>query len=149
MPQPNTTSQNPKPPSTAETNLSLWMYLPRRMPSMSETATLTRCPGDLRTAAMTWAGVAEAGMDVLPGNRFIVCAGGLGLDWRAIHSNAGSDASSGRRAVPRCRLVRVRRAVRRLDRVGADGYRRRSDNSRGDHAHGRPAIAAAVIGAGE
>src|SRR5688572_3590118 len=41
MSQPKTTSQKPKPPSTAEKNLSRWMYLPRRMPSMSETATFT------------------------------------------------------------------------------------------------------------
>src|SRR5689334_22235077 len=51
MSQPNTTSQKPKPPSTAEKNLSRWMYLPRRMPSMSETATFTLPSGDLRIAS--------------------------------------------------------------------------------------------------
>src|SRR6185503_3316373 len=49
MSQPNTTSQKPKPPSTAEKNLSRWMYLPRRMPSMSETATFTLAVSDLRS----------------------------------------------------------------------------------------------------
>src|SRR5574339_582101 len=51
MSQPYTTSQNPKPPSTAEANLSLCRTLPRRMPSMSETATFTPGVGDLSTSA--------------------------------------------------------------------------------------------------
>src|SRR5687767_9393341 len=51
MSQPRTTSQNPKPPSTAEKNLSRWMYFPRRMPSMSETATFTLPTWDLRIAS--------------------------------------------------------------------------------------------------
>src|SRR4029079_5915907 len=42
------------------------MYLPRRMPSMSETATLTRVPGALRTASITLAGVNATGIVSLP-----------------------------------------------------------------------------------
>jgi hypothetical protein len=51
MSQPNTTSQKPKPLSTAEKNLSRWMYLPRSTPSMSETATFTLPMVDLRIAS--------------------------------------------------------------------------------------------------
>src|SRR5437870_8696374 len=53
MSQPKTTSQKPNPPSTAEKNLSLWMYLPRSTPSMSETATFTLPAGELRTDSRT------------------------------------------------------------------------------------------------
>src|SRR5438874_4449103 len=53
MSQPKTTSQKPKPPSTAEKNLSLWMYLPRSTPSMSETATFTLGLAELRIASRT------------------------------------------------------------------------------------------------
>src|SRR6185295_15489400 len=53
MSQPNTTSQKPKPDSTAEKNLSRWMYLPRRIPSMSETATFTLPISDLRIFSTT------------------------------------------------------------------------------------------------
>src|SRR5678815_2979462 len=53
MSQPNTTSQKPKPDSTAEKNLSRWMYLPRRMPSMSETATFTLPTCDRRSDSTT------------------------------------------------------------------------------------------------
>src|SRR4029078_491057 len=38
------------------------MYLPRRMPWMSDTATLTRVPGALRTASRTFAGVTFCGI---------------------------------------------------------------------------------------
>src|SRR6185436_15886284 len=48
MSQPKTTSQKPKPPSTAEKNLSRCRYLPRSTPSMSETATFTLPTPDLR-----------------------------------------------------------------------------------------------------
>src|SRR5688572_26249664 len=51
MSQPKTTSQKPKPPSTAEKNLSRCRYLPRRIPSMSETATLILPTFDLRIAS--------------------------------------------------------------------------------------------------
>src|SRR6202165_5566719 len=51
MSQPNTTSQKPKPLSTAEKNLSRWMYLPRSTPSMSDTATFTLPMVDLRIAS--------------------------------------------------------------------------------------------------
>src|SRR5436305_754374 len=61
MSQPNTTSQKPKPPSTAEKNLSRCRYLPRSTPSMSAAATLTLPTGALRTASSTLAsGVAFA-----------------------------------------------------------------------------------------
>src|SRR5688572_9956172 len=53
MSQPNTTLQKPKPPSTAARNLSLWMYLPRRIPSMSETPTLTLPRGEARIWSRT------------------------------------------------------------------------------------------------
>src|SRR5215831_2919883 len=53
MSQPNTTSQNPKPPSSAPSNLSRCRYLPRRTPSMSDTATFTFASGEARTAAST------------------------------------------------------------------------------------------------
>src|SRR5690349_13255088 len=62
MSQPSTTSQKPKPPSRAERNLSTWMYLPRRMPSMSWTPTLTwvspRCLTifSASAAVLTWRG---------------------------------------------------------------------------------------------
>src|SRR5205809_4259434 len=51
MSHPNTTLQKPKPPSTAEKNLSRWMYLPRRIPSMSETATFTFPMVEFRSAS--------------------------------------------------------------------------------------------------
>src|SRR5689334_3918864 len=41
MSQPSTTSQKPKPPLAAPSNLSMCRYLPRRTPSMSLTATFT------------------------------------------------------------------------------------------------------------
>src|SRR6266581_3952533 len=66
MSQPNTTSQKPKPPSTAEKNLSLWRYLPRSTPSMSDTATLTRLPAALRTASSTFLAGRLCGMDGFP-----------------------------------------------------------------------------------
>src|SRR6185312_6515100 len=53
MSQPNTTSQKPKPPSTAEKNLSRCMYLPRRIPSMSATATFTFVAPDSRISSST------------------------------------------------------------------------------------------------
>ena len=46
MSQPNTTLQNPNPPSAADRNLSLCRYLPRKTPSMSVTATLTLPDGE-------------------------------------------------------------------------------------------------------
>src|SRR5512140_2484773 len=49
MSQPNTTSQNPNPPSTADMNLSLCRYLPRMTPSMSVTATFTLPDAELWT----------------------------------------------------------------------------------------------------
>ena len=49
MSQPNTTSQKPNPPSTADANLSLCRYLPRRTPSMSVTATFTLPEAELWT----------------------------------------------------------------------------------------------------
>src|SRR5258706_6853492 len=52
MSQPNTTLQNPKPLSSADRNLSLWIYFPRNTPSMSVTATLTRAAGDPFTDSM-------------------------------------------------------------------------------------------------
>src|SRR6266568_1570351 len=66
MSQPNTTSQKPKPPSTAEKNLSLWRYLPRSTPSMSDTATLTLLPAALRTASSTFLAGRFCGMDDFP-----------------------------------------------------------------------------------
>src|SRR5437660_2012484 len=63
------------------------MYLPRRIPSISDTATLTRWPGDFRTAAMTWAGMAEAGMRESPDNGFVI-------DPRARRRVASEDHSS-------------------------------------------------------
>src|SRR5258706_6090713 len=66
MSQPKTTSQKPKPPSAAEKNLSLWRYLPRSTPSMSDTATLTRLPGALRTASSTLLAGRSCGMDGVP-----------------------------------------------------------------------------------
>src|SRR6185437_10300725 len=53
MSQPNTTSQKPKPDSTAEKNLSRCMYLPRRMPSTSQTATLTLVVSEARISSRT------------------------------------------------------------------------------------------------
>src|SRR5450432_1632079 len=78
MSQPNTTSQKPKPPSTAEKNLSLCRYLPRRTPSMSATATLTRWPGSLRTASSTLLAAMFCGMSSLSGWRAVygLSAGG-------------------------------------------------------------------------
>src|ERR1700676_5256557 len=70
MSQPKTTSQNPKPPSgagcAAEKNLSLWRYLPRSTPSISDTATLTRLPGAVRTASSTFCGAIFCGIRFSP-----------------------------------------------------------------------------------
>src|ERR1700758_3635419 len=69
MSQPNTTSQKPNPPSAAEKNLSLWMYLPRSTPSMSDTATLTRVPAAARTASSTFLAGTSCGISAPRGCR--------------------------------------------------------------------------------
>ena len=99
---------------------------------MSETATLTRLPGDLRTASMTLAGVTRHGH----------LAGSSLLSMRCERSQRGSSAASERdgilasppasgrlavhvphrrprRAPRRRRAVRLRRAVRQVARAGA------------------------------
>src|SRR5215472_4764531 len=141
MSQPNTTSQKPKPPSAAEKNLSLWRYLPRSTPSMSETATLTRLPGELRTASSTFLAGRSFGMDCIPPG----LAGGdilpEGLERRRWHNL--DDERSARRwpdaacAFARCAArgrtsLRICRSVRKMacaaashDRVRAHAHRQR------------------------
>src|SRR6476659_1214161 len=96
MSQPRTTSQNPKPLSTAEYNLSLCRYLPRSTPSMSDTATLTRCPGDSRMASSTFLTVMACGMES-PGYRCAVVAGGEARFYRG-HARGAHDARRAARA---------------------------------------------------
>src|SRR4030095_14890165 len=88
MSQPNTTSQKPNPPSTAEKNLSLCRYLPRNTPSMSDTATLTRLPAALRTASSTFLAGTSVGMNLFSPDFAAVPLGGaracsrrLGVGW--------------------------------------------------------------------
>src|SRR5215471_7445079 len=141
MSQPNTTSQKPKPPSAAEKNLSLWRYLPRSTPSISETATLTRLPAELRTASSTFLAGRSFGMDCNP----LDLAGGAilpeGLEWRR-WQNAGDERSArhradtvrtlSRRATRRRTSLRICRFVRKMacaaaghDRVRAHAHRQR------------------------
>src|SRR5512134_400606 len=77
MSQPNTTSQKPNPPSTADSNLSLCRYLPRKTPSMSVTATLTLPLAEACTffSALRAPSLAGPDLDLL--------AIGLSSAWRA------------------------------------------------------------------
>src|SRR3954452_15993106 len=62
MSQPSTTSQKPKPPLAAPSNLSMCRYLPRSTPSMSLTATLTLVAPLLRSRSITgWVDEAKCG----------------------------------------------------------------------------------------
>src|SRR4029078_12299429 len=82
MSQPNTTSQNPKPPSAAEKNLSLCRYLPRNTPSMSDTATFTRLPAALRPSSSTFLAGSSLGMTLrLPGFLVLILTRVQGSSW--------------------------------------------------------------------